>query len=271
MKDRFASLVELVRSLGPAAVAFSGGVDSGLVALAAFHAHGKKAVAYTIASELSTKNEEKDARWLAKSIGIKHEVIRLKLLGVDDIARNCPDRCYHCKKLVFGTILEHAAKKGVHVLLDGTNADDLMSYRPGARAVAELGVRSPLAELGLGKDDIRSMAKHQDLPNHDKLSVPCLSTRFPYGERLTRERILRVHEAEEFIRSLGIEALRVRDHNGLARIEAGIKDIPMVASGRLAEKIVAKLTSLGYNYVTVDLEGFRSGSMDRVIGARDTN
>lgn len=266
MSDRFNAIVERIGSLGPAAVAFSGGVDSSLVALAAFHAHGRKALAFTVASELSSKGEDRDARWVAKSIGIIHEVIRLKLLGIDGVARNCPDRCYHCKKYVFAAILDRAGKAGVHVLLDGTNADDLTAYRPGTKAVEELGVASPLAELGIGKLEVRELAREQGLPNYDRPSVPCLSTRFPYGERLVKERIVRVREAEEYIRSLGFGLLRVRDHGGLARVEVPVSEIPRLTSARTAEKIVAKLTALGYNYVTADLEGFRSGSLDEVLG-----
>lgn len=265
-QDKFDALVGFVRGLGPVAVAFSGGVDSSLVAIAAFHAHSRKSVAFTVVSELSAKGEDRDARWVAKSIGIKCRLVKLKLLDVAALAANAPDRCYHCKKRVFGTLMELAQKDGLAKVLDGTNADDMGVYRPGLRANAELGVVSPLAMLGFGKKDIREMAREIGLPNFDRPSIPCLSTRFPYGEPLTMGKIDRVREAEDYIRALGIETFRVRDHAGLARIELGLSDLPRLAAGRMREKVVAKLTALGYNYVSLDLEGFRSGSMDKQIG-----
>ncbi len=260
---KFERLVEFIKGLGPSAVAFSGGVDSSLVAAAAYHAHGRKALAVTLLSELVADTEEQDAAWVAKAIGIRRATVKVSLLDKEAVAGNPEDRCYHCKKVVFRAISELAGKKGIHTVIDGTNADDAKSRsRPGLKAASEMGVISPLAKLKLTKSDVRSMAEELGLPNHDRPSSPCLATRFPYGTPLTKEGIKRVFLAEDFIRSLGFAALRVRDHGGLARIEVEKDMIPRLTSEGIRKKIVAKLSSLGYNYVSVDMDGLRSGSMD---------
>jgi len=259
---RLGELIEYIKGLGPVAVAFSGGVDSGLVAAAAFRAHGRDAIAFTVGSELCTYEEAREAGWLAKAVGIRHETIPMTLLSNEAVAGNPVDRCYHCKKEVFRVIAERAAREGIRTVIDGTNLEDTHTYRPGLKALGELGVVSPLLALGFTKDEVRKAAKDLGLPNYAKPSAPCLATRFPYGTHLTDEAIARVRAAEEFIRSLGIEVLRVRDHDGVARIEVEPDMIPKLATKRMSKKIVAKLLSLGYNYVTLDMEGYRSGSMD---------
>jgi uncharacterized protein len=259
---RFEKLVGLIRGLGPCAVAFSGGVDSSLVAAAAYQAHGKGALAVTLLSELVPATEEQDAAWVARSIGICLATVRLPLLENKSVAGNPPDRCYHCKKVVFRAISELAGRKGLGVIIDGTNAEDARSSRPGLKALAEMGVVSPLAKLRLTKADVREMAKEAGLPNFDRPSNPCLATRFPYGTPLTEAGLGRVRAAEEYVKSLGFPVLRVRDHGGLARIEVEKEMIPRLLSNGLHKKIVAKLRSLGYSYVTLDMAGFRSGSMD---------
>jgi len=270
-KDRMVSdnkydrLVELIRELGPPAVAFSGGVDSSLVAAAAFQAHGTKALAVTLVSELISGAEEQDACWVAKAIGVRHEILRLSLLGEETVVSNTPDRCYYCKRLVFAAVGRLAERDGLAVVLDGSNADDALTHRPGMRALGELGVVSPLMKLGYGKSDVRAMAKEAGVVSFKKPSMPCLATRFPYGERLTDEGLARVRAAEEYLKVIGLKVYRVRDHGGLARVEVAVEDIPKVAGRGLGQKIVAKLKSLGYNYVSLDLEGYRSGSMDVVV------
>lgn len=260
-----ASLIEFIKKLGPVAVAFSGGVDSSLVAAAAFRAHGGSAVAVTIASELFPDTEAECAAEVAKAIGIRHKIIRVSMLDNESVVSNPPDRCYHCKSEDFSAIIKAASEEGIKTVLDGTNADDPKGHRPGLKALKEMGIISPLLELGMTKEMVRAAAKELGLPNYERPSSPCLASRFPYGVRLTAERIERVRAAEEFIRSIGVSVLRVRDHDGLARIEVEPREIPKLSSGELAKKIVVKLRSLGYNYVTLDLEGFRSGSLDLVL------
>lgn len=255
-------LTEFIKNLGPAAIAFSGGVDSSLVALAASRAHGERALAVTVSSELMSEAELDQAGRLARSIGIRHEVVRISVLSVEGLPDNPPERCYLCKMEVLRAIAGAARGQDLGVMLDGTNADDAGSYRPGLKALRELGVVSPLKELGLGKSRVRGLARKAGLSNWDAPSRPCLATRFPYGDRLEREKIERVRLAEEYVASLGFTVFRVRDHGGLARIELPPEEFGMVFSGGLYKKIVAKLGRLGYNYVTLDLEGFRSGSMD---------
>jgi uncharacterized protein len=256
-------LIEYIRKLGaPVAVAYSGGVDSTVVAGAAYLALGGDAVAVTVASELVPESEVKGAEAVARAIGIRHIVVAVSALENEMVASNPPERCYHCKGDDFGKVAEAAAGFGIRVILDGTNADDGMARRPGLRALAEMGVISPLKEIGLTKSDVRRLALSMNLPNHDKPSSPCLASRFPYGTRITREGILRVQSAEDFIRSLGVKVLRVRDHGPVARIEVEAAEISRLAAAGVREKIVAKLKSLGYNYVSLDLEGFRSGSLD---------
>ena len=255
-------LIEYVKGLGPCAVAFSGGVDSAVVAAAAFRAHGEKALAVTVVSELFPQAEGEEAADVARAIGIRRRTVALSMMGNEAVVSNPVDRCYHCKSDDFSAIRDAAEAEGIKVILDGTNADDPKGHRPGLRALKEMGIKSPLLELGITKAEVREVALAWGLPNHDRPSSPCLASRFPYGVRLTPQGIARVREAEEFIRSLGVKVLRVRDHQGLARIEVMPEDIPLLASEDARKKIVAKLLSLGYNYVSVDLEGFRSGSLD---------
>ena len=255
-------LIECVRGLGPCAVAFSGGVDSAVVAAAAFKAHGENALAVTVVSELFPQAEGEEAADVARAIGIRRRTVALSMMGNEAVVSNPVDRCYHCKSDDFSAIRDAAEAEGITVILDGTNADDPKGHRPGLRALKEMGIKSPLLELGITKAEVREIALAWGLPNHDRPSSPCLASRFPYGVRLTPQGIARVREAEEFIRSLGIKVLRVRDHQGLARIEVMPEDIPLLASEDARKKIVAKFRSLGYNYVSVDLEGFRSGSLD---------
>lgn len=259
-------LIEYIRELGqPVAVAFSGGVDSSVVARAAFLALSGSALAVTVASELVPESEVRQARSLALAMGIRHVVVEVVALDNELVASNGPERCYHCKLDDFGAIRDAAARDGIGVILDGTNADDPKGHRPGLRALSEMGVISPLKEMGFTKAQVRRLAAQMGLPNHDKPSSPCLASRFPYGTRITRGGALRVLAAEEFIGSLGVRVLRVRDHGDTARIEVECAQVPYLASDGVREKIVAKLKSLGYNYVSLDLEGFRSGSLDEKL------
>ena len=261
---RLNDLTGYFRSIKGAVVAFSGGVDSSVVAAAAFIALGERSVAVTVASEFLPDSEIRQAASVAGVIGIRHEVLRLSVLGDEKISSNPPDRCYHCKKGDFGAILEIAKKRGFDVF-DGTNADDARTRRPGLKALSEMGIKSPLRELGIGKEEVREIARGMKLPNSERPSSPCLASRFPYGMTITESDLERVGQAEEFLRSLGYTELRVRHHGNLARIELPAGEMPLILASGHREKIVAKLLSLGYNYVALDLKGFRSGSMDEVL------
>lgn len=263
--EKYHRLVGFIRGLGPCAVAFSGGVDSGLVARAASDALGGAALAVTVVSELCPEDEAVFAADMAHEIGIRHTALRVSVLGDEPVSSNPPERCYHCKGRVFGAIKDAVAGEGISTLLDGTNAEDMHAYRPGLRALDEAGVISPLAALGFTKSEVRDTAKALGLTNWDRPSAPCSATRFPYGNRLTVEALDRVREAEGFIKSLGFRVVRVRDHAGMARIEVGADELPRLTAARMRKKIVAKLRGLGYNYATLDLEGYRSGSMDEGI------
>lgn len=260
-----ARLIELIKSKSSCAVAFSGGVDSSVVAAAAFRALGKKAVAVTVVSELFPDDEAAYAAGIARGIGIRHRVVRVSILDNEKVASNPQDRCYHCKSDDFGAIRAVAREEGLSVILDGTNADDTRVRRPGLKALVELGIISPLMKLGLTKIQVRALARQFGLPNSEKPANPCLASRFPYGIRLTPAGLARVGEAERYIKSLGFEVLRVRDHDCLARIEVEPSELLRLMDEKTRKKIVDKLLSLGYNYVSVDMVGFRTGSMDEIL------
>ncbi len=261
---RLDNLLDYFRNFKGAVVAFSGGVDSSVVAAAAHKALGDKAIAVTVASEFVPASELRQAASVARVIGIRHDVLRLSVLEDENIASNPPERCYHCKRGDFGAILEVAKQRGSDVF-DGTNADDAKTRRPGLKALPEMGIRSPLRELNIGKDEVREIARGLKLPNSERPSSPCLASRFPYGMKIVKDDLERVGQAEEFLRSLGFSELRVRHHGTLARIELPAGDMPLIMAPEQREKVVAKLLSLGYNYVALDLTGFRSGSMDEVL------
>jgi len=259
-----ARLIDYFKKFDGAAVAFSGGVDSSVVAAAAYRALHDRALAVTVASELVPESDILAASEIARTIGIKHHIARVEALGNEAVAKNPPDRCYHCKSDDFGAIRKAASGYGISDIFDGTNHDDASAYRPGLKALSEMGIRSPLRELKINKAGVRKIAAELGLPNSERPSSPCLASRFPYGTRITKEAIARVAAAEEFLRAMGFKVLRVRDHGGIARIEVEKDALPAILEA--GEKIVAKLRSLGYNYVVLDLEGFRSGSMDINLG-----
>ncbi len=259
-------LVELIGRFGSCAVAFSGGVDSAVVAKAARLALGDRAVAVTATSASLAAGELADARRLAALIGIRHLVIDTDELSNPDYVRNAPDRCYHCKTELYTQIERRRDELGVAVIANGANRDDLGDYRPGMQAAAEHRVRSPLAECALGKAEVRRLAAEWDLPVWDKPATPCLSSRLAYGESVTPERLAMIDQAEQFLKRQGLGTLRVRFHQGdLARIEVSPDTIERLCQEEVRQALVAELTRLGFKYVTLDLEGFRSGSQNRVL------
>lgn len=253
----------LVYAQGDMLVAFSGGVDSSLILKLAVQAAtkiGHKVYGIMVHTMLHPMGEVEDARVTAEQIGAEFRVLEIDELKGADILDNPVDRCYRCKKYLFRNLIEEGEKLGVSVMMEGTNEDDLHVYRPGLRAIRELGIHSPLAEAGMTKAEVRRLAGELGVSVSNKPSMPCLATRFPYGTRISYETMRTVDEGEAFIRSLGFYNVRLRIHNDVARIEVDVNEMPHLLEH--CEQIVAKLKNLGYDYITVDLEGFRSGSMD---------
>ncbi|MBX6313849.1 MAG: ATP-dependent sacrificial sulfur transferase LarE [Isosphaeraceae bacterium] len=259
-------LLETLRGYGRVAVAFSGGVDSAVVAQAAHQALGEKAIAVTAVSESLATGEREEAEALARRIGIRHRVIRTEEFADPNYLRNNPDRCYFCKSELYGRLSGLLGELGVDVIASGANADDAGDHRPGMRAAAEKGVRHPLQECGLGKAAVRALARAWGLPTWDKPATPCLSSRIAYGEEVTPERVRMIDQAESWLRARGLRLLRVRYHKGdLARIEVPIDELTRLAAPGVREELVAAFQALGFKYVTLDLQGFRSGSLNAVI------
>ena len=258
-------LRERLRSLGSAAVAFSSGVDSTFLLRVAHEELGERVIAATIRSHTFPKRELDEATAFCRAEGVRHVVIDSEELGIPGFAENSPDRCYHCKRELFGKLLAFAQKNGLAAVLEGSNIDDDGDYRPGRRAIRELGIVSPLHEVGLTKAEIRTLSREMDLPTSDKPSFACLASRFPYGERITAAGLGRVEKAEQWLlgAGLGLKQLRVRSHGDLARIEVPPADVPRLAA-RAAE-IAAAFKDLGFSYVTLDLLGYRTGSMNEVL------
>ena len=269
-KDR--RLGEILSQAGPLAVAFSSGVDSTFLLDRAAEQLGKGAIAISAVSAWVPKREAVEADAFCRERGIRHLIISLTEEEIPGFTENPPDRCYLCKKKLFSKLQDRASKEGFPLVVEGSNMDDLGDFRPGIRALSELGIRSPLREAGLYKAEIRELSRERNLPTFSKPSFACLASRFVYGEEITREKLSMVERAEDLLLSLGFSQMRVRIHGNLARIEVERGEIERIAAGEMRERISSALKEMGFAYVTLDLLGYRVGSMNEVLGkSREQN
>jgi len=263
---KYFNLQEILRKMKGLLVAFSGGVDSTLLLKVAKDTLGNKILAVTAQSETTAPLEIREARKLAEDLGIEHLVVKSEELELSEFIKNPPDKCYFCKKLRFGHLVELARVRGFPYVVDGTNADDHQDHRPGGKATQELGIRSPLREALLSKREIRLLSKKLKLPTWNKQPNACLASRIPYGQPITREKLRQVDAGEAFIRGLGLTGqVRVRHYGDLARLEVDAENLKKIVEKRMREKIIPYFKALGFQFVTLDLEGYFMGSLNRVI------
>ncbi len=263
-------LVERLRSYGRLAVAFSGGIDSTVVAKAAQVAIGDQAIAITAVSNSLAEGELEEAKLLANQIGIRHRIIQTSEFDDPNYRRNNPDRCYFCKSELYGRLAALRIQLDVDAVASGANADDTGDHRPGMKAASENGVVHPLLECGISKSVVRQLALNWGLPTWDKPATPCLSSRIAYGEEVTPERTRMIDQAERWLRARGLRIVRVRYHKGdLARVEVPLEELTALAEESVRDELVKSFREFGFKYVTLDLEGFRSGSNNAVIAPED--
>jgi uncharacterized protein len=266
LRGKLRKLEEILVDMGSTLVAFSGGVDSTFMLRVANNILGSKAMAATAFSPLWSSAEFEAAKGYASRLGIKQIVLNFSdILDDKDFSENPPNRCYICKRGLFGRLMRIASQHDLNCVADGTNFSDAREHRPGMQAAEEIGIRSPLYEVKLTKLDVRKLLKEMNLPTWDKPSSSCLATRFPYGTRITRKRLAQVAKGEEFLRGLALTQVRLRYYEDTARIEVDPAKIGVLINGNLRRKIIDKFKELGYTYITLDLEGYRPESMDETL------
>ena len=265
LKDKLQKLEEYIRNLGSVAGGFSGGVDSSLLLEVAHRELGDNAIAVTGADYSVPGRELEEAKKFCRDREIRHFICRVNPLAEEEYRHNGPDRCYFCKHKIFEEVGKIAAQNGISYMAEGSNMDDLGDYRPGLKAVDELGVKSPLREAGLYKEDIRMISKALGLPTWSKPAYACLASRFVYGEEITEEKLEMIDRAEQYLIELGFFEERVRMHGNIARIEVPPGDIPRIASDEIREKVYDKFRDIGFLFVTIDMKGYHMGSMNATI------
>jgi len=259
-------LKALLRETDGIAVAYSGGVDSAFLSAVAVGELGERAIAVTALSPTYSPREQREAAALAKELGIRQIAVESNELEIEGFADNPADRCYFCKSELFTVVRRVADAHGIGVVADGTNADDLDDYRPGRRAACEQSVRSPLLEAGLNKQEIRNLSRELGLPTADKPALACLASRFPYGSKISEEKLAQVEAVESALRDQGLRQVRARHYGDALRIEVGNDEIARLCDDEVREKVVKAAKAAGFTYVTLDLEGYRTGSMNEVLG-----
>lgn len=265
IKDKFDKLKKLLKDMERVAVAFSGGVDSTFLLKVAHEVLGDGVIAITARSLSFPEREFRETVKFTKEHGINHIIIDSNELEKEGVYNNSVDRCYFCKYETFSKMLEAAKLQNIKYLLEGSNVDDLSDYRPGLRAIEELKVSSPLKTAGFKKDDIRKLSKEMNLPTWNKPSFACLASRFPYGEKITSEKLKMVDEAEEYLLNLGFKQVRVRHHGDIARIEVAPNERLKFFNEKIMEDISSKFSKIGFVYTTLDLKGYRTGSMNETL------
>ena len=264
LQDKYEKLKTIIAETGKAAVAYSGGVDSTLLSKVAFDVLKENSIAITLVSPMNAQSEMKDAEDLAKEIGITHYMINDDEIE-DEVLANPVNRCYHCKKVEFTRILEKAHEEKIIIVFDGSIVDDMSDYRPGLQALSEFKVISPLRVAGLTKSDIRELSHELGLRTWNKPALACLGSRIPYGERITIEKLTRIDKSEDYMRTLGFIQFRVRSHGDMARIEVSPEERTKLFDEKLLDTISKQLKSYGYQYVCLEMEGYITGSLNRVI------
>jgi pyridinium-3,5-biscarboxylic acid mononucleotide sulfurtransferase len=265
LEKKYEKLKETLVSYGSLLVAYSGGVDSSFLLKVAHDVLSCKVLAVIATSATYPEEECSDAERLAKNLGVKYRIIHTSEFEDERFLSNPPERCYYCKKELFSKLVDIAKKEKLAYVADGSNVDDMSDFRPGTNASKELGIVSPLREAGFTKADIRAKSKELGLPTSNKPSLACLASRIPYGTRITKEILHKIDEGEKYIRSLGVGQVRVRHHGNLARIEVDKEHLPLLIEDGVADEIEKKFKKLGYAYVTIDLQGYRTGSMNEVL------